>query len=336
MYFSKKARIEYLDQARGIGIIAVIIGHIASGCTKQIIYSFHMPLFFLIGGMFISDKYSVNQYIKRKARELLIPYYVTCGVMCILAVLCEMVNGSDIYAIRSTIREWILASLYASGSIEPFGIKHIGAIWFLWAMFFALCLVRIIISTKYPIIILLVCVSWGLISSQYIWLPLSIQAGFVATAFVYTGYYISKNNFSFQNYFTLVLVEITLWVTSIIFCHINMSSNDYSFFPFNYLGGISGSFLVIYILKKMTERKYFTRVCRVLSILGRNSLAILCLHIIEQNLFPWSLFRAFLKGVGLNSWIIISVCLLIKFCWAIGGIMIMRQIKILRKLFAMI
>ena len=46
----KKQRIEYFDAAKGIAIIAVIVGHmglIARGMTltERFIFSFHMPIF---------------------------------------------------------------------------------------------------------------------------------------------------------------------------------------------------------------------------------------------------------------------------------------------------
>ena len=47
-------RYSHLDVAKGIGIILVFIGHLLShdsyiGLT---IYSFHMPLFFIVSGVF--------------------------------------------------------------------------------------------------------------------------------------------------------------------------------------------------------------------------------------------------------------------------------------------
>ena len=44
-------RVDYLDYAKGIAIILVVLGHIFSGGNiKTYIYSFHMPLFFIISG----------------------------------------------------------------------------------------------------------------------------------------------------------------------------------------------------------------------------------------------------------------------------------------------
>ena len=42
----KKNRMTYLDMAKGIGILFMIVGHtISLGWQKDLIYSFHMPLF---------------------------------------------------------------------------------------------------------------------------------------------------------------------------------------------------------------------------------------------------------------------------------------------------
>lgn len=47
-------RLDYLDVAKGIGILLVILGHCQLGRigrAHSLIYSFHMPLFFFISGV---------------------------------------------------------------------------------------------------------------------------------------------------------------------------------------------------------------------------------------------------------------------------------------------
>ena len=46
-----KKRLDYVDYARGVGVILMLIGHLGFGDgVYKVIYSFHMPLFFLISG----------------------------------------------------------------------------------------------------------------------------------------------------------------------------------------------------------------------------------------------------------------------------------------------
>ena len=62
-----KTRLEYLDAAKGLGILLVILGHIYAwnpNINRKIlvtwIYSFHMPLFFIVSGMLIKCKRSIG------------------------------------------------------------------------------------------------------------------------------------------------------------------------------------------------------------------------------------------------------------------------------------
>ena len=90
-------RIEWIDSARGIAILLVVIGHVLGGYTGNyglpqyqriinllvdIIYSFHMPLFFMISGyVFGLKKYNWSKsnyvvFVKYKAKTLLVPYFL--------------------------------------------------------------------------------------------------------------------------------------------------------------------------------------------------------------------------------------------------------------------
>lgn len=71
-------RIQWIDSARGIGILLVVIGHVSkSPYLGKFIYSFHMPLFFIISGyLYNNKKYAQKAYIKRKAENILVPYFI--------------------------------------------------------------------------------------------------------------------------------------------------------------------------------------------------------------------------------------------------------------------
>ncbi len=67
-------RIEYIDVAKGIGILLVVFGFVVYGgnykmvgseTISNFIYSFHMPLFFVISGMCIKESKRVNKGMRR-------------------------------------------------------------------------------------------------------------------------------------------------------------------------------------------------------------------------------------------------------------------------------
>ncbi len=82
----KKQRLDYLDFAKCIAILLVIWGHASptgsSPMYRVVLYSFHMPLFFLVSGMVISrhqhgyDKEHWKNFIFKNIMTLLVPYLI--------------------------------------------------------------------------------------------------------------------------------------------------------------------------------------------------------------------------------------------------------------------
>jgi fucose 4-O-acetylase-like acetyltransferase len=83
----KPARIEWIDIARGLGIILVSFGHLRNGDGEavwlpaldsaiDIIYLFHMPLFFILAGVTFSPRGGFVSFTRRKLKTLILPYYV--------------------------------------------------------------------------------------------------------------------------------------------------------------------------------------------------------------------------------------------------------------------
>lgn len=73
-------RIEYIDTARGIAILLVVLGHClpsTTGVTNRVILCFHMPLFFFLSGMFAKNCTLPEFFgrVRLKARKLLIPQF---------------------------------------------------------------------------------------------------------------------------------------------------------------------------------------------------------------------------------------------------------------------
>lgn len=59
-------RSTFIDIAKGIGIILVVLGHLDTNgqISREVIYSFHMPLFFLLSGIFANTKMDFKLYLK--------------------------------------------------------------------------------------------------------------------------------------------------------------------------------------------------------------------------------------------------------------------------------
>jgi fucose 4-O-acetylase-like acetyltransferase len=72
-------RLDYLDKAKGILIILVVIGHIwQSGPVFNVIYAFHMPAFFVISGILLQHTRSYEKpfgsFLKSKLFSIGVPF----------------------------------------------------------------------------------------------------------------------------------------------------------------------------------------------------------------------------------------------------------------------
>lgn len=68
-------RIDDWDIAKGIGILLVVMGHLRiDAVCSNAIYLFHMPLFFILSGLLFAPEAGMGEFVRKKARHLLLPY----------------------------------------------------------------------------------------------------------------------------------------------------------------------------------------------------------------------------------------------------------------------
>lgn len=67
-------RLAWVDVAKGLGIILVVIAHVwTRGPVRDLIYAFHMPLFFLLSG-YMSRPRPMADFAKRQLWAMVVPY----------------------------------------------------------------------------------------------------------------------------------------------------------------------------------------------------------------------------------------------------------------------
>lgn len=330
---NKSDRLGYFDIAKGIGILAVIMGHtIWDSPLKQCIFSFHMPLFFLISGFFFRKKDS-RICLKQNVKHLIIPYIFTCfGIMISSVIINCILNSQE--QIPSSLKEWFIASLYGSGGVHeiPFHIPQIGAIWFLWALFFAVWIFNDIADTKWTILIVVTLAYIGYKTAELTWLPLSIQPALVGLLFVYLGYECKKNKLLEKRMSTLwVLLMVVIWIIAFYYGgHMYLVGCYFGNGLLDIIGALCGTFIVLSVSRCIEKNtKYFSR---FLQFLGRNTLPILCFHLIELNTFPW--WKVDEICSQLNYGHSVRVILLLKYLWMLFAVFIVNHISFLKSVFS--
>ncbi len=72
-------RIEWIDTTKAIGMFLVFYGHYVEGTNGialmqfRFIYSFHMPMFFIISGFFAKKQIDTIKYVKKLFLQRIVP-----------------------------------------------------------------------------------------------------------------------------------------------------------------------------------------------------------------------------------------------------------------------
>lgn len=292
-------RLGFIDVAKGIGIICVMLGHLGSEMIDKVVFTFHMPLFFLISGYFLNDSVPILEFIKKKAKQLLIPYYVTGGSICILLVLADIVRG--LWAeIPSDFFNMIIAVVFGSCFDLTEQIHGIGAIWFLWALFWAVLIVRLFCKLKWKGAVLISLLAlFSHVSYSFFVLPLSVQPGACAAIFVYLGWKLKE--IDLKRYITntwLMLFALGIFVLEVALeIRVDIAKNIYKMGIVSVLGAVFICFFVLYVSNIIHST--MTMINKGLCFLGKHSLIVLCFHQIEMKVFPWSIVVYFLESISM-------------------------------------
>ena len=247
----------WVDSAKGIGIILVIMGHLLYSSDipwlNQIIYSFHMPLFFILSG-YVQKKEFKPGFIKNRAKRLLIPY-IAFSIMGILYFGLRLIHQG------LSIPEILADFLYVNGEVS----NH--PLWFLIVLFEISVIIRMMEyprrSTTIQIILLLLFMLLGKLVYQYsqqlqFLRFFGLNRAIVCSGFYMAGVLIRKIRLNLNPW---VFIILSIILTILFGAGLNRKVSLYSFTLGSYwlflAASFSGSFLVMCICKTWLDRDCF-------------------------------------------------------------------------------
>lgn len=146
----EKKRINWIDYAKGFGILCVIFGHnIDSAIGHKWVYTFHMPMFFVLSGMIICLKQEQKQTMKeiflKKMTTLIYPYVGFSIMMNVIAYI-----GLRFFNYSS----WVAQSMeYFSINVMRSIIGDgVGTLWFLPALFWGELLFLLVLKINKKVV----------------------------------------------------------------------------------------------------------------------------------------------------------------------------------------
>jgi fucose 4-O-acetylase-like acetyltransferase len=316
-------RIEYLDIARGIGILLVVLGHNDFGAISpffhQVIYSFHIPLFFFLSGYFIDTALPFFDYFKKRFHSVLKPYLFTIFLIYFASVSFEKMGfqtaigriikslyGSGYYI--DWVQLWFLphlfvVSLYAFLFIAI--VSNLRNRWVTWAILFVTLAISVLfLRVFYPFSISI----FGKQVELY-GLPFSLDVMLLSGFFFILGNQIRQmtSEKTFDSILLLLGTGIGLIALNAFFPYrVDMAVRVYESFLVNTAEAILGILFVLTLSRQIDL--HTQRLAMLFKYLGSLSLIILIFHVPIQafwsekvlavtNHFPLSILIGFMMGV---------------------------------------
>lgn len=290
------ARNGVLDIMKGLGILLVIVGH--STITKMphdVIYTFHMPLFFVVAGFLYKEKPMDGKWWRNNFYRLLVPYLIF-GIIWILYDLVQgHVNGFTIADVKGDLLAlvWSNSGPHANAYLGSIS-KGVGAAWFFFALFWCRVLFafaeRNIKKKLLPVVILLVSFASYILLSHVV-LPFAILQGALSLVFYYLGYLLRLLivELNEKNVITAVIkhqwvgfsvmLVLLIWFKCIRHSHIILAYGYFGQWEMDVIGSLGGIFIV-YLVSLLFFR-YGYKVKDVLEFIGRNSMTLFVVHSVE-------------------------------------------------------
>ena len=176
-----KARVQWLDVLKLIGILEVFVGHYATLAGRSYLYVFthHVALFFFAAGCAeaLNTETHFIRYLSKKVEGLLVPFYLF-GLLSIFVV--ALLNDCGFAEALSPLLG------LAAGAIRN---RYYMGLWFLTALLMTALLFWFIKKLRSKALILLVCFVCGLVPNpRYPFLPYNVDSVFPYLIYYGLGY----------------------------------------------------------------------------------------------------------------------------------------------------
>lgn len=317
-------RIEYIDIAKGIGILLVALAHadvsLFSPYLHQFIYSFHMPLFFFLSGYFFNSNIPFRVLLKKRFNAILKPYFVTILFIYIASISFTNMRfmtafGRIVKSLYATgyyidwVQLWFLPSLFVT-SLFAFlfyraVLTHVLNRYIRWAILLGVQAIAILFLNRfYPFSISLLGKDYELYG-----LPFSLDLVFLSGFFYIMGNEI-RHAISEKTFGKLWLLLGTggglILLTSLFEQRIDFNTRVFESFPINTTEAILGILFALAISKQIELKT--THLANALKYIGQASLFILIFHVpIQEYWAPKLLFVTGMQAVSILSAFVVSI-----------------------------
>lgn len=269
-------RYESVDCAKGIGIMLVVFAHVIATHNvgwkiEEVITSFHMPLFFVLSGLFFGRKGSLGDFIVGKINRLLVPFFfffLIISVVLPFTFFC--IQGTALSKLPMLILGPYNENLYI-----------VGAIWFLMSLFivniiFWLATIPNKHKEVWAISVSLVLGVIGFIMGKKLFdLPFWLDTSLTCMPYFCLGFLLKTKllTVSMSDSYNILLAFLSITAIIAVAGHTCYRANHYDISIWRtFLCGVLGFFAVFFLSNTIIKR------IECLRFIGKNSIIILAIH----------------------------------------------------------
>lgn len=284
----------------------VVAGHLEFSLIPMFPpYSFQVMIFFFIAGILFNAKYNFLEYVKRRCKSLIIPYFLYLLVYIIITFLITPIIGK-FWGMPITLKNELLIPFLTGHQLDL-----ISPLWFVPCLFITLIIYKgisfIKISDSIKLCIYFVLALFAIYfqtfaqNVNYLWIFRSM----FALLFVHLGYLYNKSVCNKFNIFTpkifsiVVILQSLLWFTNQDFTpqdgiglHFLLVWGDYNNWIVPILTSVTGIYICLFIVEILYEQ---VKNWIFLAKIGKNSYHIMANHLLIFNILTYSFL--FFKGI---------------------------------------
>lgn len=290
-------RIDYLDIAKLIGLVLVCFCHIPmpSGNFHIWVYSFHMPLFFLLSGMFFKPE---NFSMKGGAMQLLVPFLLFNLLAALISTCTSFVLYRTLQISTVYVEQWLMSGY------------TIGPSWFLLSLFS----IRVFCSYVYKyggiralvILTIILLVVFIFTDNYSVWNLLNLGSSVLGLPFYLIGYITRDQILKCVNYggMRTTILMILVSCLSVLNAQVGIHEHSYGNTMIAFLFfGLTGTAVVVRL-------SHYIRIPhKILDTFMQGSLFYICMHtlIFEYLLLIWNKITGDFSGNTLTEKIIVTI-----------------------------
>ena len=295
---------------KALAILIVVAGHLEFSLVPMFPpYSFQVILFFFIAGILYKEKYTFVEFLKRRVKSLLVPYFLYSFLYLGITIFLSPIIGK-FWGMPITLKNELLMPFLTGHQLDL-----ISPLWFVPCLFITLIIYKLLFYIKLNeyfklflyFILAILAIKYQNLSDNinFLWILRTMFALF----FVHLGFLFNKNNFeekynifSFKILGCVLFIQSLLWLTNQdynpidgIGLHFLIVWGKYNNWIIPILTSLTGIWICLFIVEITYDK---VKNCSFFNKIGQNTYHIMANHLFIFNIITYSILA--FKGIDFS------------------------------------